>query len=53
MKLFVKTHVLIDDHKKRVQQVMDSQAQHFMVCLFLTIFLLSYYYFLNLLTFCF
>jgi len=43
VKLFVKMHVRSDDHKKGVQQFMDSQSQHFMIYWFSTIFFLSYY----------
>jgi hypothetical protein len=42
-KLFVKMHGRSDDRKKRVQQFVDSQAQHFMIYWFSTIFFLSYY----------
>jgi hypothetical protein len=46
MELYVETHVLSDDCKKRMRQFIDSQAQRFMVCWFATIFFfLSYYLF--------
>jgi hypothetical protein len=38
MKLFMAMHVRIDDHQKRVQQLVDSWARHFMVYWFSTIF---------------
>jgi hypothetical protein len=41
MELYVETHVLSDDCKKRMQQFIDSQAQCFMVCWFATIFFLK------------
>jgi hypothetical protein len=31
IELFVKTHMRNDDHRKGVQQLVDSQAQKFMV----------------------
>jgi hypothetical protein len=43
MKLFVEMHIRSDDHQKGVQQFVDSQAQHFVVCWFSIIFFLSYY----------
>jgi hypothetical protein len=43
VKLFVKMHVQSDDRKKGMQQFVDSQAQHFMIYWFSTIFFLSYY----------
>jgi len=42
MELFVETHVRSDDRKKRVQQFTNNRAQHFVVCWFSIIFLLSY-----------
>jgi len=41
MELYVETHVLSDDCKKRMQQFIDSQAQRFMACWFATIFFLK------------
>ena len=40
-KLFVKMHGQSDDRKKGVQQFVDSQAQHFMIYWFSTIFFLK------------
>ena len=45
MEFFVGTHVRSDDRQKKVQQFVDSRAQHFMVCWFSTFFFLSYYLF--------
>jgi hypothetical protein len=45
MKCFVETHGRSDDRQKEMQQFVDSRAQHFVVCWFLTIFFLSYYFF--------
>ena len=43
MELLVETHVWSDDRQNRVQQFIDSQAQHFIVCSFSIIVFLSYY----------
>ena len=43
MELFVETHMRSHDRQKKVQQFVDSQAQHFVVCWFSTIFFFSYY----------
>jgi hypothetical protein len=50
MELFVETHMLSDDRQKGVQRLIDSKAQHFMVCWFSTFFF-EVIIFLNLLTF--
>jgi hypothetical protein len=44
MEVFVETHLRNDDHQKWVQQLMDSQAQKFVVSWFQQFFFLSYYY---------
>jgi hypothetical protein len=40
---FVKTHVWSNGRQKRMQQFVDSQAKHFVVCWFSVMFFLSYY----------
>jgi hypothetical protein len=43
MDLLVEKHLQSDDCQKGVQQFVDSQAQHFIIYWFSTIFFLSYY----------
>jgi hypothetical protein len=43
MELLVEIHVWSDDRQNRVQQFIDSRAQHFIVCSFSIIVFLSYY----------
>jgi hypothetical protein len=45
----MKTHVRINYHQNRVQELVDSRARHFIVSCFEPFVFLSYY-FLNLLT---
>jgi hypothetical protein len=44
MKLFVETHVRSDDCEKEMQQLVNSQAQHFVIFWFSIIFFLSYFF---------
>ena len=44
MKFFVETHVLSDDHQKRMQQLIDSQAHHLWFVGFQCFLFLSYYF---------
>jgi hypothetical protein len=41
MEVFVETHLRNDDHQKGVQQLMDSQAQKFVVSWFQQFFFLK------------
>jgi len=45
MEFYVEMHMWSDDHQIKVQQLVDSRAQYFVVCWFSTIFFLSYYFF--------
>ena len=44
MELFVETHVWSDNCEKEIQQLVNSQAQHFVICWFSIIFFLSYFF---------
>ena len=44
MKLFIETHMRNENCRKKVQQLMDRQAQKLVVSWISTIFFLSYYF---------